>query len=253
MAFTTITSGQTDAKSPIDVALMDTGLRLNLDDHEARIVALEGGGGGSGGGGDLNNPNFAVTAAGLETNDAKFFRRRFHVATVTNGQSKNIESFDFEGNDPGTRFIYDPEGRSLKTSSFVADTDQYKGQILELEKNEKIAFKLKRGENHFGISYHKFSGGSDSITVTIDGASVTSESLVDENGTALSDTFSSNSANDRDQVISWFFGLDENKEQIISIENTDSGSNEFEIDLLEKALKKKKEEQKEKEGGRTKK
>ena len=44
MAFVQINSSQTDAKSPIDEDLMDTGLRLNLDDHEARIGALEGGG-----------------------------------------------------------------------------------------------------------------------------------------------------------------------------------------------------------------
>ena len=41
MAFTTINSTQTDAKSPIDEQLMDTGVRLNFDDHESRLGTVE--------------------------------------------------------------------------------------------------------------------------------------------------------------------------------------------------------------------
>jgi hypothetical protein len=37
MAFVTITSGQTDANSPVDVALMDT-IRTNFDDLDGRAV-----------------------------------------------------------------------------------------------------------------------------------------------------------------------------------------------------------------------
>ncbi len=47
MAFDPITAGERDAKSPMDTDLWDK-VGLNLDDHETRILSLEGGGGGGG-------------------------------------------------------------------------------------------------------------------------------------------------------------------------------------------------------------
>lgn len=230
MAFVNITPSQTDAKSPIDVQLMDVGLNQNLDDHEARILALEAGGGSGGGSSDPSqDPRYGAILAGFQTNDPKFWRRRYkpNQQILSNGEKLNtLEGFDPEGSDL-SRWNNTDDGAVF---SYATYAQAYLGYQLFLAKGKKWNFKVKKGENFFGIGYVR--GYSDNVEIFIDGQTVTAfGGIVDENGSAQTNAFST-AGSVVSSPIKWYFGLD-GKEHYITIYSNDSGSTTFSLDFIE--------------------
>ena len=233
MAFTPTVSTQTDAKSPIDEALMDTGLRLNSDDHETRILALEGAAAPAG---SLSEESLtADILVGLQTNTAKLKRKRFPVIG-TSGSNFKKEFFDGASDitqeELATRWVgpFDNDTANAR----VDDVQAFGGVRFQLGKNNKISFKIKQGENYFALIYSRSATTSDSIVVTVDGLAVNHASLAltDENLSAHGATFSSTLASEHKQATLYFFGLD-GKEHHVTIENTDSGTNQFVMEGIE--------------------
>lgn len=226
MAFTTITASQTDAKSPIDEDLMDTGLRLNFDDHETRILALEGAGTGTGGTSILalqEEPAFGQVVEGMQTNCARLDRGKWHTMSSRNFKMRqNLNAYD--PIDPDLATLHHALTENDTASRPNTDAEEYLGFSLDLKKNEKRSFRVKVGYNYFGLFYTRKSTTTDSVTVTVDGVAVNTAGLVDEEGTTHSATFTTVSANTRYQTGKWFFGLDPDKEQTVVVENTDSGT-----------------------------
>lgn len=232
MAFVNITPSQTDAKSPIDVQLMDVGLNQNLDDHEARILALEAGGGSGGSSDPSQDPRYGSVLAGFQTNEAKFWRKRYGVpqSVINNGEKlNNIEGFDPEGNDQ-SRFFY---GNEQINWAYDTNSNYYNGFTLLIPDGKAISFKLKKGENFFGIGGHKGTAICDTVRVYIDGQSITSfGGITNEYGASRADTYSMIAAVDLFQHVQWFFGLD-GEEHVITVMNDDSGSNNLGFNFIE--------------------
>lgn len=232
MAFVTITSSQTDAKSPIDVQLMDVGLNQNLDDHEARILALESGGGSGGSSDPSQDPRYGSVLAGFQTNEAKFWRLRYAIpqGVINNGEKlNNIEGFDPGGEDQ-SRFMY---GNEQINWTYDTLSNYYLGLSLLIPDGKTMSFKVKKGENFFGLGMLKHSSGSDTVRVYIDGQSITSfGGITNEFGSSRADTFSSVAAVNLFQHVEWFFGLD-GEEHVISVFNDDSGANSFTFNFIE--------------------
>ncbi len=233
MTFVQITSTQTDAKSPIDVQLMDTGLRLNFDDHEARILALEAGGGSSGGSTDPElDPRYGSIVSGCRTNEAKYWRKRYHsVQQVLNSGEKIL---DVSGFDPSQ----EDQSRWINTTDHVrftilSDTEAYLGEYTVVPKSRSFEFHIKPGENFFGIGYSATSTTSDTVEVYIDGLSVTGfGGIVDQNGAAQTNSFSATASPGISQATQYFYGLD-NKAHTIKIVNNDSGTDDFLLEFIE--------------------
>ena len=225
---TPISTSQVDAKSPIDEALTLTSIKCNDDDHETRILALEAA--GVGGGPTLNqdDPTKGVLIVGGQDNVSRFERRRFWIyQQVKGGKRDSINAYDSDKDDLETRLVAPFE---IDTSSIsVVDANTYSGILLSLAKNESRTFRCKKGENYFGLMHVSSSALSNSITITVDDVAVNSATLgiVDEDGVAVSATFSSNTASTFATDRQYFFGLDPNKEQAIRVECTDSASKLF--------------------------
>lgn len=233
MAFVDITASQTDAKSPIDVQLMDVGLNQNLDSHEARILALEAGSGSGGGSSDpALDPRYGSIVAGFQTNEAKFKRRRYDVFQnfVNNGEKIiNPESFDPTGEDDSF-YIY---GSDHVSYTYDNDTNHYNNYAVGIPQGNTVMFKLKKGYNFFGIGYLRAAGNSDSVNVFIDGQSITTfGGITDETGSAQTDSFTPLDTELGYQHVQWYFGLD-GEEHTITLENDDSGSAPFHFDFVE--------------------
>lgn len=229
MAFSNITASQTDAKSPIDVQLMDVGLNQNLDDHEARILALEAGSGSGSSSDPSQDPRYGQILAGFQTNEPKFWRRRYkpNQSILSNGEKLNTpEGFDPDNNDL-SRWNNTEDGAVF---SYATYAPAYLGYQLFLAKGKSWTFKIKNGENFFGVGYVR--GYSDTIEIYIDGQTVTGfGGIVDENGTAQTNSFST-AGSVVSSPIKWYFGLD-GKEHLVTIKNNDSGSTTFSFDFIE--------------------
>ena len=230
MAFVTHPATDVDAKSPIDETLMER-VKSNEDDLDSRVTTLEAAGGG-GGGNSLTlpgDPRIAEIIAGCEDNSPRFVRRRWSVfSSIIYGNRETINGYDVDRNDLNVRPLHLVDNDA--TSVLNANTNGYLGLRLSLADGKKRAFKVKKGENFFGLVYTVFSTGSTSVTVTVDGVAVNNASLglIDENGTAISAaTFNPQEATTRFQVGRWFLGLDPDKEQEIVVENTDGGGGLF--------------------------
>ncbi len=230
MAFDPLLSTETDAKSPIDQNLMDT-IRLDFDDHEARILALESGG-GSGGGASSGDPRYGAITVGLETNEAKLWRKRYSA----------FQNILKSGEKLNNQFGFDPEGSDLSrwigfqqpnATNFSSDAKAYNAHYCSVGQGNSVSFKIKKGENFFGIGTTNASTSSNQIRVKIDGVSITSfGGITDETGAAGADTYTSVSATTLYQSVKWFFGLD-GQEHIIEILNDDTGSNSMFLEFIE--------------------
>ena len=230
MAFTPIDPTQTDKDSPVNVSLMDL-VRTNFDDHEARIQSLESTSGG--GGGSADSGAYGAVTSGGETNEGKYWKRRFHPFENKLSQDKDGAA------------VFDPEGKLLKNELLTflesndsgisrggADIYTYLGAWMRINKDSSISFKIKKGINFFALTFSTFSTSTDNITVTIDGNTPTSFGLVDENGAAAPDNFTTVTASQYYQVPFFYYGLD-GEEHVVTITNNDSGSNFAVFDSVE--------------------
>lgn len=232
MAYVDILDSQTDAGSPLDQQLMDT-INHDFDDHESRILALEAGGGSGGTSTNpADDPRYGSIIAGLQTNEAYFKRKRYHISQsiINNGEKlNNLEGFDPEGTDE-SRWENTEDGAIFTTNALSND---YLGYHYTLPKGNSWSFKLKKGENFFGIGSVKSSVNSNTVRVYIDGLSVTGfGGVVDENGAARSDSYSGTSSSTIYYATQWFFGFD-GEEHLITILNDDSGTNVLNLNFID--------------------
>ena len=105
------------------------------------------------------------------------------------------------------------------------------GAAFEIAKSSSVSIKLKKGINYFALTGLTQNTLSDSVTVKINGQSVTSLGLKDEKGALRSDTYSTNTSASFYQAVEYFIGLN-GEENIIDIENTDSASKPLRIDSI---------------------
>ena len=185
MTFITIPTTDVDAKSPIDVTLMSTNIKGDLDDLNSRVLGLEGGAGASNTG---DTGSIGVIKSGLQTNEAKYWRKKysFFSNAINSDKIDNPPTGFSLSQDLQDRIIY-PGANDTNTSG--ADNSYFYGITGQLTKNNFWIFKIKKGENFFGLGNDLSPGVSDSVTVKIDGVSVTGKALTDEAGVARSDTF----------------------------------------------------------------
>lgn len=229
MAYNPILSTEVDAKSPIDQALMSNKIKNDFDDHEARILALEAGGGSGGSTDPKTDPRYGQVLAGFETNEAVLKRRKYHFyQNITlNAAKQNTEGFNPEADDDSRWFITE-DGVGL---TFQTNVEFYLGYAYFLPQGKKVYFQIKKGENFFGLSQYRGSGYTDTVTVKIDGQSMTALGIKNEYGGARADDYSLNSGN-QVQYTEWFFGLD-GEEHVVEITNNDTGSNPWYFDAIE--------------------
>jgi len=209
---------QTAAEAPIDNDLMEIKIQENLEDLADQIDSISAGGGGA-----ADTGTIAEIKLGGETNEAIYWKRRFSpLQHMRNADSENPSGFD-------------PEGVSLRNEMLaflqindsgvilVPSSDSYLGQGADIAKGSSISFKIKKGINFFSVVSVLTSARSDNMEVYIDGATPSSLGLVDEDGNAASNGFSTNSATTFFQTSFFYYGLD-GGEHIITITNNDSAS-----------------------------
>jgi hypothetical protein len=233
MAYTPIDPSRTAAKAPLDQALMDD-LRENQVDFDDRITQIE-----------------AITITPQEqdvadlyatilsdpawfSNEARLQVRRYHVfdSFVSAGFSSKYKSpfvDDLEGDQRERRLFYSSDGTQSGNAKLATSNNMYlQNWCMRIDKDEKIEFKIKKGEFFFGVINGIYnSTRSDNIEVLIDGQTPTALGLKDQNGNAAVDAFSSNSAVQEYLDIIWFYGLD-GEEHIVTLTNNDiSGSRDW--------------------------
>lgn len=235
MAWTGIGSTDTDAKSPLDASLLDL-VRTNDADHETRILSLEGGGGGGGGGGSAEGDPRYVTKSNIRTNEAKFERARYHIGVNYKNNPVGVLGtlgFDAENSNDSLLSIGLFNNLDIAVPPAIDNTLAYRGEYFDFEKNDGFQFTTKIGVTGFGIGAIARTTGADSVTITVDGDSVTTASLTDETTTARSDTYTTNQAVTKYQIVQWFMGLDPSRVHTIKVENTDSVSKKFACEFIE--------------------
>lgn len=219
------TGTEAKAKEPVNEDLMDKKYKENIEDLAVQIDNIQTGGGSSSIEDLLGT---ILTDKRLFSNEGVYFKKRFHVLTHRGDSRTSKNDFDnqgvdLEGNDKESRFFYKHDDSINYSDDFDADA-YYKGTTGFLLKDGFTEFKIKKGENFFGIGIGILSSGqSDSVTVLIDGATPVSIGLEDQNGNAAPNTFGTNPTNTKFQQIFWYFGLD-GGEHTVKIINTDSGS-----------------------------
>lgn len=217
----TIVAADTNAKKVIDEDLFKNQTAENIQQLADEMPVVSAGGGGD---------TSAAFATGTTKNiDNVAVDRKIRVQPWGNGLGNSIkqESWDPEHKDLDQRNLIDKEEQDGAQYSIAAATASYRGFELILLKDKSIYIRTKKNENIVGLVVNQ-GAFSDSVTVTFNGGSVTSLSLTDENGTARSDTFSTNGTAFF-QKVEWFYGLPEDKEFIIEIKNTDSVSKTFKL------------------------
>ena len=219
------TGTEAKAKEPVNEDLMDKKFKENIEDLAVQIDNIQSGGGPSSIEDLLGT---ILTDKRLFSNEGVYFKKRFHVQTHRGDSrsSKNdfdTQGIDLEGNDKETRFFYKHDNATGYGLSVDPDA-YYKGTTPFIPKDGFTEFKIKKGENFFGIGIGLLSAAqSDSVTVLIDGATPVSLGLEDQNGNAAPNTFGTNPTNTKYQQTFWYFGLD-GGEHTIKILNTDSGA-----------------------------
>lgn len=235
MAYDPILAGEVDAKSPIDVNLMTNKIKEDFDDHEARLLALEGGGGSGGGSSSSNDPRYGSIIGGLQTNEPVFWRKKYSfLETVLASGEKYSGDLGFDpDNSEQSRWIGFEEPYDASSFDTVADSaSAYRGYFCLIPDGKTFSFKLKKGENFFGLGAVKVTTGPSAITVKIDGQSLTSLGITDEAGVARADDFASTSSIDS-YSCEWFFGLRGDREHTISVTNNDGGGANLDMEYIE--------------------
>jgi hypothetical protein len=230
MPFIPIPSTDVDQGSVVDESLMLGKVKNNLDDLNARTVALEALSGGGGVAAAAAEDLFADIVAGGEDDVAKFWKVRHHVMMNTNGLGVNAEGQDLEERDVMERFFHDPNFTVV--SAMVGNANGYLGTYFNIEQNEQLQFRIKKGENFFCISTYLQSVLATQWSVFVDGVNANTYGLVDENGTAVPATLSSNSATLLYGKIFHFYGLD-GEEHVITIKNVNATALEVPVNFID--------------------
>lgn len=221
---------QTKGGKPVDEQLTDKQIRENLEDLANQIDNITG---GSGGGSTFEDAVGEIKVGGKDDVN-HYWKKRFSPFQNKVGSSKNIEGQDFEGSDKNSRF---PHRLQYGTGYItVSDAAAYQSQYLEIATGNKFTFKSKKGENFFNLAFVARSNGGELINITIDGLAPTALGLEDEAGNAAVDNFTTLNATTRYGDRVYYYGLDENKEQTITIENA-SASNAFPLEFFEVGFK----------------
>lgn len=226
------TGDETKAEAPIDQDLMDLKIRENLEDLAVQIDNI----GGGGGGGAASTGAIGEILSGGKNNKPVYWKRRFHpFEHMLNPESENPSGFDPESRNATNSLLSFIQSNDTGHSSF-SDSRDYLGQSLRIAKSSKLSFKIKSGVNFFGIVHTRANNQSDNVVVLIDGQTPSSLGLVDENGNAAPDTFSTFSATAFYQHPIFFYGLD-GDEHIVTLENDDSASKFLNISAVEVGYK----------------
>lgn len=216
------------AKEPINEDLTDLKYKENIEDLAAQIDAISGGGSGGG----VDTGDIGEILLGGDTNEGRYWKRRFHVLEhMLNADSDNPSGFDPEGHDLKNELLTFIQSNDTGLSIF-GSTNTYLAQQFIIAKSSKISFKVKKGINFFSILTDNFSNSCDNVEITIDGNTPSSLGLTDENGDAATDTYSTTSSTTFRQFPRFFYGLD-GEEHIITILNNDSGSNNLVVCAIE--------------------
>jgi len=149
MPFIVIPPGDVDQGSVIDESLMSGKIKNDLDDLDARTTALEALSGGGGVAVAAAEDLFADIVAGGGDDVAKFWKVRHHIMMNTNGLGVNAEGQDLEERDVMERFFHDPNFTIV--SNMVSNVQSYLSNYYNVEQNEQIQFRIKKGENFFCI------------------------------------------------------------------------------------------------------
>jgi len=206
---------QTDAKSPLDVQLLDD-LRTNQEFLCDQVnTAIKGGTSGAA----IGLGAVGTIIAGGKDNTPIFRKKRFGVAENVLLQSDtNVEGFNPEGKGPNDRVGYwfdsndSPQINPTFTSAY-----QQTGAILTPD--EVYAFNLNEVENCFTIDM----GGTGTLKVEIDGLPLSNFNIVDQNGNVIPDAIPDVTAL---PVPLMFFGLKAGNHEI-KVTNTDASQDVF--------------------------
>jgi len=216
------------AKEAIDENLMDLKYKENIENLADQIDALSIGGSG----GSVDTGVFGEITLGGETNEGVYWKRRFSpFQNQLNQDPENIGGFDPEGKDLKNEMLAFLQSNDAGITR-VADAPSYLGELARISKDSTQPFRIKKGINFISIGHGTYSSSSDSITPLIDGQTLSSLGLRDENGDLLTDTFSSNSATTFYQKAFFIYGLD-GDEHTLTIKNTDSASKNFDLHYME--------------------
>lgn len=209
------------AKQPINQDLTDLKYKENIEDLANQIDSISGGGGGA-----VDTGVVGEIILGCETNEGKYWLRRFSpFQHMLNSDTDNPSGFDPENKDLGNQLLTFLESSNFNFAG-ASGTDIYSTNQLNQEKNGKLSFKIKKGVNFFGFTCYQSTATADSVSVFIDGQTPSSLGLTDVNGNPAPNTINTSSATTLNQTPFLFFGLD-GQEHVISYVNTDSASKIF--------------------------
>lgn len=230
MPFITIPSADVDQGSVIDESLMSGKIKNDLDDLDARVVALEALSGGGGVAVAAVEDLFADIVAGGEDNLSKFWKVRHHVMMNTNGLGGNLEGLDLEEREVMERFFHDPNFTIV--SSMQSNAQAYLSSLYFIEQNEQLQFRIKKGENFFCIGTYLAPAAASVWRVYVDGVNVNTLGLTDENGDVVPAQFSSNNATTQYGKLFHFYGLD-GEEHVITIKNENASALEIPLQYVD--------------------
>jgi hypothetical protein len=199
-------------------------LEASSASHENRLEALES---------NIETTNlitdaeqkFAKIIAGGEDNINKFWKVRHHVMMSSIGNGANAEGADFEQQRFQDRFLNDPS--FTINSGMQSNAAAYLTNYYYIDQNEKMQFRLKKGENFFvlGITVFLSTVGTSAFSVLIDGINVNTftnafggTGLLDEYGNTVPSSFTTVGTAAQFGKNFHFYGLD-GEEHIVTIMN----------------------------------
>ncbi|MCK5644455.1 MAG: hypothetical protein KAJ19_26885, partial [Gammaproteobacteria bacterium] len=122
------------AEAPIDQDLMDNKYRKNIEFLCDEIDNISGGGGG--GGVAVNaRPEVGLISQGGETNEAIYWKKRFHVNEHMRTQDpNNISGFNPKGDEVGNELLVFMQTND-DNWGFSADPNSYLGETMIIQKD----------------------------------------------------------------------------------------------------------------------
>lgn len=230
MPFITIPSADVDQGSVVDESLMSGKIKNDLDDLNARTVALEAISGGGGVASTKPEELFAEIIAGGADDVARFYKTRHHPMMSATGQKAEPSNPDFDQKDMSERFLINPLFQLGQ--NWVNDANAYMGKYLNVPQNEQVSFKIKTGENFFWLGLIIHSTGPTVVRIYVDGVNVNTLGLTDENGTVVPAQISVNNPTVRYAKQWQYYGLD-GREHIVSIKNENASAQSYLLDSID--------------------
>jgi len=234
MAFIVIPPADVDQGSVVDESLMSGKVKNDLDDLNARTIALEA----LSGGGSVASSNaedlFAEIIAGGKDNVSDFWKVRHHPMMNTTGKGVDSEGEDIEQKEVFDRFFHDPNFTIVSAMNVSANF--YLTNAFYIEQNEQLQFKIKKGENFFCLGTELHVGAASVWRVYVDGVNVNTLGLVDENGDVVPSSYSTNNATTKFGKTFHFYGLD-GDEHVVTIKNENALAQEINLTFVDVGYK----------------